>query len=165
MVISSCCFAEDSTELFRSAWRTCSTVVCPHSINQILNLLRLHCCSCCGCCSSFSSYLLYHSAYFKRETRYLLFYYYRAIFLLKNTKIKDKLSRSYCCRYHNNCPPFKCHFSILQHRLNDLRIFEPIAQISFHSTLKTNHQLKTALRQNHSMNRFGYSVLWRSIEF
>lgn len=46
-----------------------------------------------------------------------------------NMNIKDKLSSNYCCRYHNNCPPFSLNFSILQHQRNDLRTLEPIAQI------------------------------------
>ena len=52
------------------------------------------------------------------------------------------------------------YYLILQHRLNDLRIFEPIAQMLFHSTLKTNYKLNAALRQNHSMSRCGYLMLW-----
>ena len=43
--------------------------------------------------------------------------------------MKEKLSRNYCCRYYNNSAPFSFHFSTLQHQLNDLRIFEPNAQI------------------------------------
>ena len=39
MVISCCCFAEDGTELFLSACRTCSTLIFPRSANQ-----SLHCC-------------------------------------------------------------------------------------------------------------------------
>ena len=38
VVISRCCFAEDSTDLFIRACRTCSTIIFPHSTNQILNL-------------------------------------------------------------------------------------------------------------------------------
>ena len=75
----------------------------------------------------------------------------------------DKLCRSYCCCYYSNCAPVSCHFPIslqLLHRLKDLRIFEPIAQLLFHSTLKAYHQLNSALKQNHSMSRCGYSVLW-----
>ena len=39
MVISCCCFAEDGTELFLNACRTCSTLIFPRSANQ-----NLHCC-------------------------------------------------------------------------------------------------------------------------
>ena len=38
MVISRCCLGDDDTDLFLSACRTCSTLLFPHSINQILNL-------------------------------------------------------------------------------------------------------------------------------
>ena len=37
VVISRCCFAEDGTDLFIRACRTCSTIIFPHSTNQILN--------------------------------------------------------------------------------------------------------------------------------
>ena len=40
------CFAEDGTELFISACRTCSTIIFPHPTNQILNLWRCACRSC-----------------------------------------------------------------------------------------------------------------------
>ena len=75
----------------------------------------------------------------------------------------DKLCLSYCCCYYSYCDPVSCHFPIslqLLHRLKDLRIFEPIAQLLFHSTLKAYHQLNSALKQNRSMSRCGYSVLW-----
>ena len=65
----------------------------------------------------------------------------------KNKNIKETLCRNYCCRYYNNSPPFRCHFSTLQHQLSDLRIFEPIAQILFYSTLTINHRLITALKK------------------
>ena len=58
---------------------------------------------------------------------------------------------SYAARYHLN----------VIFGLNDLRIFEPIAQIWFH--LKSKNQpsaYKSALKQNHSMNKCSYSVLW-----
>ena len=42
-VISRCCFAEDGTDLFISACRTCSTLIFPRSTNQILNLWRCRC--------------------------------------------------------------------------------------------------------------------------
>ena len=38
MVISRCCLGDDGTDLFLSACRTCSPLLFPHSINQILNL-------------------------------------------------------------------------------------------------------------------------------
>ena len=42
-VISRCCFAEDGTDLFISACRTCSTLIFTRSTNQILNLWRCRC--------------------------------------------------------------------------------------------------------------------------
>ena len=38
VVILSCCFVEDGRDCFMSACRTCSTIIFPHSTNQILNL-------------------------------------------------------------------------------------------------------------------------------
>ena len=43
VVISRCCFAEDGTDLFISACRTCSSLIFPHSTNQILNLWHCRC--------------------------------------------------------------------------------------------------------------------------
>ena len=40
LVTLRCCFEEDVTELFQSSCRTCSTLIWPHSTNQILNLWR-----------------------------------------------------------------------------------------------------------------------------
>ena len=48
MVISRFCFAEDGTELFLSACRTCSTYFCSHSINQICVCVCV-CVRCCQC--------------------------------------------------------------------------------------------------------------------
>ena len=42
MLISRCCFAEGGTDFIR-ACRTCSTIVFPHSTNQILHLWRCRC--------------------------------------------------------------------------------------------------------------------------
>ena len=44
--ISLCCFVEDGTGLFLSSCRTCSTVIFPHSTNQIIDLgsCRRRCC-------------------------------------------------------------------------------------------------------------------------
>ena len=36
VVISRCCFAENGTDLFIRACRTCSTIIFSHSTNQIL---------------------------------------------------------------------------------------------------------------------------------
>ena len=55
---------------------------------------------------------------------------YQAIFLQRITKNKQKISCSYCCVA--NFSPFSCHFPLLQHRLNDLEIFQPITQILLH---------------------------------
>ena len=49
VVNSRCCFAEDGTDLFITACRTCSTIIFPHSANQILNLWRCRCRSCRWC--------------------------------------------------------------------------------------------------------------------
>ena len=125
------------------------TIICPRSTNQILNLSRHHLRLVVD-----STGYVYHICnitvrILQRNTR-----------LQRNTKINDKLSCNYCCRYHNNSPPFSCHFSTLQHEVNDLRIVEPIAQILLHLTLTTNHQLITAVKQNHSTGGRGYPVLW-----
>ena len=72
-MISSCSFAEDSTGLLISARRTCSTLIYPHSTNQILNLYRHHCPL---------SYLLHHSTFFffKRKFNSSLWpYFYREL--------------------------------------------------------------------------------------
>ena len=51
-VISRGCFPEDGTDLFIGACRTCSTIVFPHSTNQILNLWRCRSCSRRWCLNS-----------------------------------------------------------------------------------------------------------------
>ena len=43
MVVSRFCFAEDGTELFLSACRTCSTYFCSYSTNKIFHM---RCCQC-----------------------------------------------------------------------------------------------------------------------
>ena len=43
MGISRCCFAEDGTDLFIIAYPTRTTLVFPHSTNQILNSSRCRC--------------------------------------------------------------------------------------------------------------------------
>ena len=40
VVVSRCCPAEDGADLFIRACHTCSTIIFPHSTNQILNLWR-----------------------------------------------------------------------------------------------------------------------------
>ena len=45
LVTLRCCFVEGVTELFQSSSCTCSTLICPHSTNQILNLWRCRCLS------------------------------------------------------------------------------------------------------------------------
>ena len=45
-------FPEDATDLFIIACRTCSTIIFPHSINQIVNLWRCPCRSCHWCYNS-----------------------------------------------------------------------------------------------------------------
>ena len=58
---------------------------------------------------------------------------------------------SYAVRYHLN----------VIFRPNDLRIFEPIAQIWFHLTSKNQPSAyNSALKQNHCMTKCSYSVLW-----
>ena len=42
-VISRCCFVENGTDLSIRACRTCSTIIFPHSTNQILSLWRCRC--------------------------------------------------------------------------------------------------------------------------
>lgn len=126
VVISSSCFAEESAELFRSACHTCSTLICPHSTKQILNFWRYHCRSCCRC----SVAHFYHICYItvcisKRETRFII-QVHGHISTEQYKNIRQPFLRSYCCRNPNNCPPFCCHFPILQQRLND-RVGDTIA--------------------------------------
>ena len=42
MVISRYCFAVDGTDLFITACRTCSTLICPHSTNQNIQRSFFH---------------------------------------------------------------------------------------------------------------------------
>ena len=55
VVISCCCFAEDSTYLFIRACRTCSTIIFPHPTNQIVDLW----CCCSLPCRHFLNSLLF----------------------------------------------------------------------------------------------------------
>lgn len=124
----------------------CNMLNCSHSTNQILLI--------CGVVLAVpvvdAVAYFYDTCYItvrnKCQHEELHFMVYQAIFLQRIAKMKQELSCSVC--YVANFSPFCCYFPLLQHRLNDLEFFEPIAQILLYLTLKTNHHLNTALKQN-----------------
>ena len=60
-MLKCCYFAEDGTNLFIWACCTCSTIIFPHSTNQILNLwlCRCRCRSCRWCQNSLMTFTLH----------------------------------------------------------------------------------------------------------
>ena len=58
--ISRCHLARYVTELYKSACRTCSTIIFPHSTNQIIVFWRHHCRWCRPCLSSLIGSLRNH---------------------------------------------------------------------------------------------------------